>query len=380
MRSTALLLSLGLMACSGKDKDGDTAGPSADELEYVDLGTVAISDTGDYTGEIAVEVPEGAVGSLVYCGGYGDDALGAIWELKGPSGALIYTGDAPDLTRFRSDFLDDMSTGLLSITPNQPLTPGTYRVNWFIGRGNGGSVDCGAVHRVDEISSDAPLAVELVFVGAGGLDAASAKDDEAFQQVIASFLEQMSTGKLSPRITYSDFSGDLGRFSVVDVTDDDYSEFNALLRTANPANPRTLTLFLVDEISNASAGGATILGLSAGPPGAAGLNGTSKSGVIVSAIDYAEAPEDVAKIMAHEAGHFLGLYHTSEKDGGTFDPLPDTTQCTPADDADGNGTVNSTECGGKGAENIMWWTLSTAELPGFTADQSYVLRRNPLAD
>jgi hypothetical protein len=181
-------------------------------------------------------------------------------------------------------------------------------------------------------------------------------------------------------ITYSDFTGDLGRFSVVDVADDDYSEFNDLLRTASPANPRTLTFFLVDEISNITAGGATILGLSAGPPGAAGINGTSKSGVIVSAIDYADAPDDVAKIMAHEGGHFLGLYHTSEKDGGTFDPLPDTTKCPSENDANGNGTMNSDECGGLGAENIMWWTLSTAATPGFTADQSYVLRRNPLAD
>ncbi|MFT4624412.1 MAG: hypothetical protein ACI8PZ_003071 [Myxococcota bacterium] len=374
--ATALLL-----AACGKDKDGDTAAaPSADELEYVDLGSVEISDTGDYTGEIDVEVPEGTVGSLVYCGGFGDSTLGAIWELKDPTGALVYTGDAPDRSRYRSEFLDETSTGLLSVTPNLPLTPGTYKVNWFIGRGNGGSVSCGAVHRVDEISSDAPIAVELVFVGGGGLDAASAQEDEVFQAVIDSFSAQWGAGKLVPQISYSDFAGDLATYSVVDVSDDDFSEFNDLLRTANPANPRTLVFFMVDEIANASAGGATILGLSAGPPGGAGLTGTSKSGVVVSTVDYASAPEDVAKIMAHEGGHFLGLYHTSESDGSIHDPLPDTTQCTIAEDSNGNGVVNSSECGGKGAENVMWWTLSTAGSPGLTVDQSYVLRRNPLAD
>jgi hypothetical protein len=135
----------------------------------------------------------------------------------------------------------------------------------------------------------------------------------------------------------------------------------------------------VQEIANNSQGGATILGLSAGPPGAAALHGTSKSGVVVSALDYDAAPSDVAKIMAHEGAHFLGLYHTTEKGGDLFDPLSDTPECPISNDSNGNGTMNSDECGGAGAENVMWWTL-TEGTATMSTDQGWVVRRNPVAD
>ncbi len=376
MRTLGLLVVLAVVAC-GKDKDGDTGGGG--DLVYEDLGSHSLSDTGDYIEALAVEVPDGAVSSLVYCQGYGDRALGAIWGLQSPDGS-VWDGGAPDHDAFRSDFLDDMSTGLLSITPRHPLSAGTYQVTWFVGAGNSGSARCGAVHRMDDVSARSTINVELVFVGAGGLDAATAEGDPAFQEVVAGFEAQWGTANLTPAISYRDFGGDLAKYSVVDVTDDDMSEFNDLLRTANPSDERTLTVFLVDEISNASEGGATILGLSAGPPGAAGLNRTSKSGVIVSAIDYADAPEDVAKILAHEGGHFLGLYHTTERDGGLADPLADTPVCGISNDADGNGTVNTSECAGNGAENVMWWTLSPEGTPSLSSNQSTVLRSNPLAD
>ena len=32
-------------------------------------------------------------------------------------------------------------------------------------------------------------------------------------------------------------------------------------------------------------------------------------------------------VFAHEVGHYLGLYHTSEQNGFSFDPLQDTPEC-----------------------------------------------------
>lgn len=367
-----------VLACGNKD-DGDTDGPPEDELERLDLGTPALADTGDFTGDLEIEVPEGALSAAFHCGDFGDDVLGAIWYITDPSGNVVFDRDSPDPKKYRSDFLDDMSTGLLPITPNLKLSAGTWKVNWWIGKGNPGSVDCEAVVRVDERSDKAPIVVDLVFVGLDGLNAASAPDDENFQAALAQFEAEWATGGLEPQYNYIDFQGDVSRFAVVDVSDDDYSEFNDLLRKSNPANPRTITFFLVEEIANASAGGATILGLSAGPPGAAATHGTSKSGVIVSAVDYSTAPQDVGKIMAHEGGHFLGLFHTTERGGSTHDPIGDTPECPPSNDTDGNGVMNTAECQGKGAENVMWWTL-TSGTASFSADQGWVLRGNPVAD
>ncbi|MEO0606322.1 MAG: M43 family zinc metalloprotease, partial [Myxococcota bacterium] len=148
-----------------------------------------------------------------------------------------------------------------------------------------------------------------------------------------------------------------------------------LLRTSNPASDETLTFFLVSELRDGAGG--VILGLSAGPPGAAGLHGTSKSGVVVTAADLATAPADVGKIMAHEGGHFLGLFHTTERSGDQHDSLDDTPECPSANDADSNGRLSVTECADLDGDNVMFWTL-TDGAAALTADQSWVLRRNPV--
>ncbi len=379
---------LWMVACN-KDGDAepvtwaDVQGADEGELVRDDLGTAPIGDTGGYI-DLDVEVPSDAVSTSVHCGGFGDLALGAVWQLTDPEGTVVYDGNAPlggDFTAYdyRSDFVDDVSVALLPVTPKLGLGPGTWKVQYFVGAGSSGSADCAAVHRTGGTSDASEVWVNLVFVGPDGLDAATAIDDENFQEALATFEAEWGSGNLTPQYNYIDFDGDKAKFAVVDVTDDEDTEFNQLLRTAKPGNSRTLTFFFVEEIANGSAGGATILGLSAGPPGAAAQNGTSASGLVISAIDYDSAPADVGKIMAHEGGHFLGLFHTTEKDGSRHDLLADTPECTVDNDGNGNGTMNSDECGGKGAENVMWWTLTSGEAT-LSADQGWVLQRNPVVD
>jgi hypothetical protein len=370
------LLPAMVIACGGKDEPSDSDAPSVDELEIVDLGSHSVFDTGGYTGDIDVIVPDGAISTVMYCGGWGDDALGAIWTVTDPDGNMVYDGDNPDPMKYRAEFLDDMAPGLVPITPNLDLRPGTWKFNWFIGGGNPGSVNCKAVFRVDDVGNEANIQVNLVFVGLDGIDAGSAPDDANMNLVLDQLKSEWASAGLNPSFTYTDFSG-AASFTVINVTETDYSEFNNLLRTASPDNDRSITFFLVEEIS--SGDGTTILGLSGGPPGAATFQGTSKSGVIVTTVDLADDPESVAKIMAHEGGHFLGLYHTTEKDGSQFDPISDTPECPTSNDSNGNGTMNSDECAGKGAENVMWWTL-TQGTATFSNDQGWVLRRNPAAD
>ncbi len=65
-------------------------------------------------------------------------------------------------------------------------------------------------------------------------------------------------------------------------------------------------------------------GISPGIPGAANLFGRGVSGIIVSPTGFVD--EDVL-VMLHEAGHFIGLNHTTEFDGQSSDPLSDTPVC-----------------------------------------------------
>jgi hypothetical protein len=81
--------------------------------------------------------------------------------------------------------------------------------------------------------------------------------------------------------------------------------------------------------------------------------------------------------MAHESGHFLGLYHTTERGGGTHDPLPDTPECSSRRDSNGDGFVLPGECRGKGAENMMFWAADEAA-EEVSRDQGWVAKRNPL--
>ncbi len=72
-------------------------------------------------------------------------------------------------------------------------------------------------------------------------------------------------------------------------------------------------------------------GVAAGIPGAANTPGNDQSGLALASVPQATA-EMEGYVLAHEAGHFLGLNHTTEFQGGVADPLPDTPRCTTIDD------------------------------------------------
>ena len=80
----------------------------------------------------------------------------------------------------------------------------------------------------------------------------------------------------------------------------------------------------------------TILGIAAGIPGSLGTKGNA-NGVMValgfgSGSGFQErSAVDTAKVVAHEIGHFVDLFHTTEGSGRT-DPLGDTPSCELNDD------------------------------------------------
>lgn len=78
-------------------------------------------------------------------------------------------------------------------------------------------------------------------------------------------------------------------------------------------------------------------GMSAGLPAAVATPGTTMSQLILASSwrkktpdQYAANAEKEGNVLAHETGHYLGLFHTTERDGADFDPLDDTPRCDAA--------------------------------------------------
>ena len=178
-----------------------------------------------------------------------------------------------------------------------------------------------------------------------------------------------------------------------------------LLSAANPGN--AMDVFLVDSIRQGSNNtpNATIVGIDGSIPGPAGYSGTVHSGAVVTLADLfsgvcsgginlrACGADHVAFIAAHETGHFLGLFHTTEMEGADFDPIADSPKCPCLSCASAtdkpkcttaavgtemvtNGQCNGTSCGG--GNNLMFWLLDSNYSTGaLSAQQGAVMRLNP---
>lgn len=134
-------------------------------------------------------------------------------------------------------------------------------------------------------------------------------------------------------------------------------------------------IFIVSQF--AFAGGEGVLGMSLGIPGAAGLHASPLSGVALTGEYMGHILQGqggringngfTANTLAHELGHFLGLFHTSETSGQHHDPLADTPQCT--------NFRNPYNC--PGASNLMF-PLAGPGQDELTPNQAFVIGANPL--
>ncbi len=80
-------------------------------------------------------------------------------------------------------------------------------------------------------------------------------------------------------------------------------------------------------VENLTLSGSRIWGISATNPGAAYETGHPISAVVLN-IGAGNGAQGDGLTMLHEMGHFVGLFHTSELNRKTVDPLTDTPPCT----------------------------------------------------
>ncbi|MBC7173771.1 MAG: hypothetical protein H5U40_15125 [Polyangiaceae bacterium] len=146
-------------------------------------------------------------------------------------------------------------------------------------------------------------------------------------------------------------------------------------------DPESINLFFARRILGV--GG--LLGIASGIPASHGVAGpfngllihlenhTTGSGSLVSAL--------LEETIAHEMGHMLGLFHTTESDAAFFDPISDTPECSIENDLDMDGLLLVDECLELGGDNLMFWTPGTTTGAAvvqrtLTADQRFVISRS----
>lgn len=396
----ALALSPGLLGCTvgegtsggfgGGFGSGGSSSTGDPAIEVVDLGSEDIDSSGET--EVTVEVPAGAQSFALVVEGAGSELVVAD-KITSPSETVVFDFDA-DITTNRTDATDGLYTILVPTNPDVVMEEGDWTINLRTGGGSFESTLTGVIKT--QPPTENTLDLKLYFVGVDGLDAATAESDTAFQEIMTNVGAIYADANLSIRsIAYQDITGgDADTYGVIDSIDGPSSELAGLFSLSPSESNRSVNLFFVEDIGGG--GGFSILGLSGGVPGPPVLQGTTRSGVAISMANYvaaneagdeamlAEASAELEIIIGHETGHFLGLFHTTEKNGlgldGSIlgqDPLSDTPLCPDGNDGDGNNVLSPAECAGEDAGNLMFWSPANTSR-ALSSKQGSVMRTNPL--
>lgn len=282
------------------------------------------------------------------------DFRGANWFQSVP--AQLYGGMNPTVVPATEDFSSQLQSGAHTYT----LATDSTEVCHYL---------------LEESAYGDKIDFNVYFVGVPGLDSTTAANDTNMQAVLQQFDDIYATAGVSiGKVRYFDITGDAAdRYSVL-RSEGDLSELVKLSQRPGDTMDDVLSanIFFVQTLAM---GGA--IGISAGLPGPAGLHGTHGSGVAFTSEYMGEQVQPsfgtelvdgnvfTGQVLAHEVGHYLGLFHTSEQGGFSYDPLPDTPECSRI-------SLNCPDI-----DNLMFPFAGESHVE-ITANQGFVVNVNPL--
>lgn len=318
-----------------------------------DFGAVPLN--GGQTDWLEVTVPAHGISLSLEAIGPASTTIGLL-GLEGPGGRVYENAQATGLYLWTPS--DD---GIFTATvPNTDTAAiqlvdggGTYRFRFFLLSGFTTELQVRAIvhNRPGGVATTGALDLNVFL--APGLGITDPANESRLQGILARADELFRQQGLQ-----------LGKVSYFQLSNSAYdavtlSEFGPLLQESAVAPELRLNLFFVQQTLS---GG--VLGVAARVPGPA-LNGTTVSGVMVD-YDYGSAATGGA-ITAHEVGHYLGLFHTTESDG-THDIIEDTVDCS----------ISGVDCPSPGNAYLMHWQLVNVDFPLLTDGQGLVILGHPL--
>ncbi|MGI5863387.1 MAG: hypothetical protein ACOX6T_15225 [Myxococcales bacterium] len=319
------------------------AGTPSGEVEVTDLGTVPLNTQGR-SQTLTISAPAGAVSMILVIEGH-SGVMYSVEELKNPAGTVLAN------TSLSSSSLNRLVPGeatpgfMVPITPDiaQHFVPGNYSLRFsgakpvglFGSQPDTRPVSVKAVFKMGPPATRGTIDVNIHCTTAGGITAATAPTDPRIVTMLADW-----------RAIYGQVGIDIGQVRFFDMTPDlkvlesvqgANNDFGQACKAAAGAPGNALNAILVEEISVGGilGGFGTILGISGGIPGPAHFAGLERACLAINTT----APDGVTEqilgmLIAHEAGHYLGLYHSTENAlggliGFQHDPISDTPEDDP---------------------------------------------------
>ena len=228
-----------------------------------------------------------------------------------------------------------------------------------------GVCDVTILARTEPVPDAGSIRLHLHFTGSGGLTAASAPTDERLQAGLVVAGEVLAAAGISMDVVeeggYHDVPGvaEDPTLAHLESTLGAPNDLSKLLLTGQAEDVGAINVFFVGSIFRDGdwGGGGLVLGIAGGVPGPAFIGPSYRSGVVVATFELGGEEDFLGNVLAHELGHYLGLFHTTEQESLFHDTLDDTADDDPT--------------------NLMYWAYSEAQRD-ISESQAWVMRSHPM--
>jgi hypothetical protein len=360
---------------------------AAARLDEVVLEDVALPAEGQ---SLVVGVPADVRG-LALVVSAPEDARVVLAGAVSPTGVVVVDSEPPaDITEaervasrgapgpFFSDnrvlVQRELGSFIVPNTPDLELEPGFWALRlegYTLDRGASGAAAepyAGRVHlRVLFMREPAPaegrIDLTLHFTGGDGLTASTAPEHSGLQAALTVAGELLAPAGLElGDVSYVDVA-ELGLSTVVLDEGCEGGDLDTLLSSSS-VDDEGVHLFFVERFQCLSGGidvGQGLGGMAGGLPGPPFVRGSLRSGVVVATGLFLNDPPQLGATLAHELGHFLGLFHTKENDLFGGPDIYDVISDTPDDEG--------------AADNLMFFLIGDDR--SLSEGQGAVLRASP---